>query len=371
MTRMRRTRGTGSLSLRGHIWWIFYSHRGQPYPESSHSGDISEAKKLLAKRLGEIASGRFAGPRPEKGTIADLADLVIEDYKHAQKRSLDDVEYRTKLHIRPLLGSVKAARFGETQLKKYVAVRRQQGAENSTINRDLSIIRRGFTLALQSDPPLVSRIPYIKKLSEDNTRAGFVEHEQYRALLDKLPSHLKCLLVVGFHVGCRIGELRQVRWPQVDLGAKEIRLTKSQTKGKKDRTLPIYCDMVEWLKFQKAAHDQDYADCPLVFHYLGRPLGSHLKGWARACKDAGLEGLHFHDLRRSAIRNMERAGIPRNVAMGISGHTTEAVYRRYDIVSPRDLQLAAVRMETYLDGLKKTTKEEGPETAEKPSGRPN
>ena len=72
---------------------------------------------------------------------------------------------------------------------------------------------------------------------------------------------------------------------------------------------------------------------------MGRQIGSHLKGWSRACKVAGLEGLQFHDLRRSAIRQMERDHIPRHVGMGFSGHRTESVYRRYDIVveaeSPR------------------------------------
>ena len=353
---MRRTRGTGSLSLRGKIWWIFYSHHGKPYAESSKSENVNEAKKLLAKRLGDIASGQFAGLAPEKVTIADLANLVIEDYKHYEKRSLINVESHTKLHIRPLLGNVKAARFSPAHSNKYVATRRLAGAENATINRELAIIRRGFTLALQADPPLVSRIPYIKKLDEDNTRQGFVEHEQYRALLDKLPDRLKCLLVVGYHVGCRVGELRQVCWSQVDLTAKEIRLTKSQTKGKKDRTLPVYGDMLERLTIQKENRDQDYPDCPYVFHYMGRRIGNHLKGWSRSCKDAGLEGLHFHDLRRSAIRNMERAGIPRNIAMGISGHTTESVYLRYDIVSARDMKLAAGRMETYLSDLTEAAK---------------
>lgn len=106
--------------------------------------------------------------------------------------------------------------------------------------------------------------------------------------------------------------------------------------------------MKEFLLWQKTERDQLFPDCPWVFRYTDRQIGSHIKGWAKGCNNAGLAGLHFHDLRRSAVRNMERAGIPRNVAMAVSGHRTEAVYRRYDIVNSQDLRNAAAKMETYL-----------------------
>jgi integrase len=335
--------------------------------ESSHSESEAAAKRLLAQRLGQIAAGQFAGVAPEKVRISDLAELVIRDYECAKKRSISDVRERTKLHIDPLLGNIRASQFSQAHVRKYVSKRRQEGAADASINRELAVIRRGFTLAMQNEPPLVLRIPHIARLEEDNARAGFVEHSQYVALREKLPAHLKCLLVVGYHVGCRIGELRKVRWDQVDLSAKEIRLSKAQTKGKKPRTLPIYGDMREWMQFQKEDRDLNWPGCPLVFHYHGRPIGSHIKGWTKACKDAGLAGLLFHDLRRSAVRNMERAGIPRKIAMEISGHRTEAVYRRYDIVSPQDLRMAAAKMDAYLSRFQA----EQPAVTEKNQGKVN
>jgi integrase len=130
----------------------------------------------------------------------------------------------------------------------------------------------------------------------------------------------------------------------VDLAAGEIRIEHRQAKGKKPRTIPIYGDMAEWLALQ---WERRVPGCDLVFHWKGKPIGSHVKGWRRAGAAAGLEWLRPHDLRRSAIRNIERAGIPRHVAMGFSGHKTESVYQRYDIVVDQDLKVTTEKLEQY------------------------
>ena len=68
---------------------------------------------------------------------------------------------------------------------------------------------------------------------------------------------------------------------------------------------------------------------PFVFHRNGREVRTIARVWEKACKAAGCPGRLFHDLRRTAVRNLERAGVPRSIAMKITGHKTEAVYRRY------------------------------------------
>lgn len=97
-------------------------------------------------------------------------------------------------------------------------------------------------------------------------------------------------------------------------------------------------------------------DCSLIFHRGGSAVAEFRKAWATACKKVGLPGVRFHDLRRSAIRNLIRAGVDPAVAMKISGHRTRAVFDRYNIVSEDDLRDAMTKAETYVLTLPKERK---------------
>jgi hypothetical protein len=138
---------------------------------------------------------------------------------------------------------------------------------------------------------------------------------------------------------------------QVDLKAKRIRLEPGTTKNKEGRSLPVYGEMLKSLQSEKEIRDAEYPECQAVFQRHGKQVKNFRKAWASACECADLAGLLFHDLRRTAVRNMVRAGIPEKIAMQISGHKTRSVFDRYNIVSDRDLDLAAQRMEQHLQSL--------------------
>jgi integrase len=164
-------------------------------------------------------------------------------------------------------------------------------------------------------------------------------------VLEELPARLKALFVCGYHTGARKNELRRIEWSQVDLNAGLIRLPASQTKNKRPRTLPIYGDMRRWLERQRETCPEN---CTWVFHGAhSHPVDSHLNGWPEACERAGMPGLLFHDLRRSAVRNMKKAGLQDLEAMRISGHLTRNVFDRYNIIDEDDLAAAGKRLEDY------------------------
>jgi integrase len=347
----RKQKKNGSVYQRGKLWWIKYYSKGKPVYESSHSVRPDDADRLLKKRLGEIATGSFRGIAPERTTLDELFDLVVADYRENGKRSLDDVQSRLKLHLRPKLGALRAADFGSAEVRRYKATRSRQNAKPATVNRELSILKRAFSLGSAHEPQLVKHNPRIEKLTETNTRTSFLEQADYERLLAELPDYLKLSLVIGYHTGCRLGELMSLRWADVNLdgGEPSFTILAEVAKNKHHRTIPIYGDMLPALHRQRAERDEKYPALDWVFHDgTGQRLKTFYKAWASACERAKMDGQLFHDLRRSAVRNMVRAGIPEKLAMAISGHKTRHVFDRYNIVVEKDLANAGAMLTQYL-----------------------
>lgn len=267
------------------------------------------------------------------------------DFHH---RLLGQLQSRLKKHLRPAFDGIRVADFSTSYVKGYIAKRRSQGASNATVNRELEILERALRLGSQCDPPKVSRVVHVPMLVENNVRTGFLDDEGYLRLKQALPEHLRPIFIVAYHVGNRLGELRSLRWDQVDFRNAQIVLNPGTTKNKKGRTLPIYGEMGEILKMEREVRDAKYPNCHFVFHREGELIGDFRKAWATACKLARVPGLLFHDLRRSAIRNMRLAGVAENVAMTISGHRTRAVFDRYSIVGARDIQQAAEKLDERM-----------------------
>jgi integrase len=138
-----------------------------------------------------------------------------------------------------------------------------------------------------------------------------------------------------------------MKWSQIDRAAGEVRLW--DTKNGEPRVLPLEGELAEIFERRWKAREWKDADnmtriSPLVFHFEGREVGDFRKAWRAACLRAGVVGKKpFHDFRRSAARNMIRAGTPQRVVQQITAHKTAAMFDRYNIVSTDDMRRAGSR----------------------------
>jgi integrase len=187
-------------------------------------------------------------------------------------------------------------------------------------------------------------------LKERNTRKGFIEHATYLDLLKALPGYLRPFVAFAYLTGWRRSEISSLTWAQVDRVQGVVRLEPGTTKNDEARTLYLDEELQALFSdlWKARKHKQNVLPWVFVNESGDGQVGDFRFSWSKACNEIGMSNLLFHDLRRSAIRNMVRAGIPERVAMMISGHKTRSVFDRYNIVSDADLKLAAERQQTYL-----------------------
>jgi integrase len=190
-------------------------------------------------------------------------------------------------------------------------------------------------------------------LKERNVRTGFFEREQIDRILTHLPPAIRPAVQFGYITGWRIpSEVLRLQWRHVDFEARVVRLDPHTTKNDEGRTFPFTDALQRLLETQKAEHERLKAEgiiCPWVFNrsnqkVKGKRITTFIKAFRAACTKAGCPGRIPHDLRRTAVRNLVRAGVPERVAMQMTGHKTRSVFERYNIVSECDLVEAAKKL---------------------------
>jgi integrase len=288
-----------------------------------------------------------------------MANDLLTDYRVNGKRSVESAELSVK-HLRRFLALDRALDITTDRVRAYVSTRQEEGASNGSINRELAALKRMFSLMVQAGK--LSSKPYIPLLEENNARQGFLDHGSFLALQAVIPEHLRDPITFLYLSGWRVSEMRQLEWRDVDLRGKVLRLRPEISKNKDGRILPLRGELLDVLE---RAAERRRLDCTFVFHVDGQPIGQFRKSWKTACKSVGLSGLIPHDLRRTAVRNMVRAGIPERVAMSLSGHKTRAIFDRYNIVSESDLAEAAERLHVHLRGQARHRKVAGTKSTPK------
>lgn len=360
---MRRVKGEGSLlKIKGcRFWYAQYVHNGRQVRVSTRTEMKQKALGVLRRLMGDRDRGLASLPEAQKLRYADLRRGLLANYEEKGNRSLT-----TTADGEEMIGGLKQLddffRFGldnpgppvstiTTDTSREFAKKRQtEGVGTAWINRSLACLRRMLKIAHEDGK--IQVVPKIRMLKEPPPRRGFLELEKFEELVGLLPTHLRPLITFLYYCGVRLGEALQIEWSQVDLDTRLVQLEEEQTKTEEPRIVPLHSVLVMMLRAIEPKTGKVFSDVNLRME------------WQKACAACGLgtrtlvqaengdgypwyryRGLLIHDLRRSAVRNLRKAGVNESVIMKISGHRTAEVFRRYNIVSTDDVSTAMRALE--------------------------
>lgn len=379
-------RGMGQLYRReeGGNWYVSFSVNGKQFRETTHTAKYNDAVAHLKRRIAEIQSGQFTSVKTDKTTVGQILAEVIADYTVKKRDLTTFVLPLVNRHLLPYFEHMRASKVTVSHLRDYISKKQSESLSNATINRSLSLLRRAYTLGVAARMVNANSIPSFKevRLAELNARQGFWSHEEYVKFRDALPGYARAPFIKAFWTGMRFGEIMSLEWQQVDFRGRAVRLADDQTKTSEPRIIPLgksgLGDLYDMLVAQKELRDQLCPESKWVFFhtmpkFLGQNIGSLKAIWLKTAIELGMtkqavdrktkelkfhpDGTPvlkasklFHDLRRTGVRNLVRAGVPEKVAMRISGHKTRSVFERYNIVDETDLHDAMDKLGRYVAG---------------------
>jgi integrase len=342
------------------VYWTKFRRDGQLIRQNTGTDNRQKAEKFLRNQLNAVDEGVAPDVDVRRVTYVQIREELVRHYQTTQCR--EEGEYSKRLaHLDEFFSHHRAAAIAGAEITKYVEFRQGQLVHrsngpatppaNATINRELLVLSKMLNLAHENRR--LVHVPKITTLKEAKPREGFVNDTQFERIRKNLDADLQVVAVLGYTYGMRISEVLGLDWTHVDFAAREIRLV--DTKNEDPRVLTFDAgDEVEVLLHEQrarvAANVEAFPDHKIpacVFPMLpgiagvpqslvGRRRGGIERPWASATKAAGLAGILFHDLRRSAVRNLINSGVSQQVAQKISGHRSADVFSRYNIVAADD-----------------------------------
>ena len=334
-----RAQRTGSLYLRGGVWHCQIRRNGvRVVRESTGETNKRLAQNYLNQKLAEVNEGTYRKRSQEKLVSEIVKDKLAHD-RITGRKDVKSQEGRWKNRLEPFFKGYKACEIETPLIVRYIGQRqaeerRGQPTPPATINRELALLRASLHYGRKCG--FLDTVPYFPMLDESqNVRTGFLQPGEYARLADATAKQglwLRTMFEIGYAFGWRRAEMLERKVKDVDFlggprGQGTISLPDSKSGDPRIVTLPKRLRelLVECCKGKRP---EDF-----LITRNGKPVVEYRDAWAEALKKAKIERhLLLHDMRRTAVRRMDDAHVSRKVAMAITGHKTESMYARYNIV---------------------------------------
>ncbi|MCK9462366.1 MAG: site-specific integrase [Proteobacteria bacterium] len=353
-TQPKKEKSISSYCKKGRMYWRVNVRL--PMPDGTHKpkqvSDIPSldlAKKVRDKLMADAFEGRFFDrPKVRSLTVAG-AWKTYAPVSELEKESWQTDEGRAK-HLVRHLGDKRCETLTQRDVDQYRTSRLEEKTVRGgppavgTLNREVALLKRLMTYAIKCGDLDRNPLQGVGLLRENNTRDVVASEQQFAALVAAADAVFKPILLVAYDTGMRLDEVLGLEWRQVDLKEGVIRLQAEDTKTAMPRDILLTARA----KAEVEALPRSLSGFVFVNPKTGDRWVDVRKQFRKACKDAGISGLWFHDLRRSFITNTRRRGGAESVVMKMSGHRTREVFTRYNIIDNTDLRAALALIEAGI-----------------------
>ena len=339
-----------TLYQRGKVWWYEFEFRGQRIRESSHSRTKSIAERIERERRRQLELG-VAGleevKRPSLFSVAMKAYLAERKPHWAEKTNeLQEISYR---HLEPHFSRLLITDIKGEHISRYQQAKLKEGASPRSINIDIALIRQ----LLKKHRRWANIQPDVKMLRErSDIGRALTADEQHRLLTACKKSHSRSLypaVLLSLHTGLRNGELRLLRWRQIDFIEKQITVGKSKTAGGEGRVVPLsgtaFSVLQDWRRqFPDAAPahyvfpteryglagEDGYLEGKMKAYNTDptKPIGSWKIAWTASRTTAKVD-CRWHDMRHTFVSRMAESHASDATIMALAGHLSRKMMERY------------------------------------------
>jgi integrase len=325
-------------------WIVEFRLRGhyvkQAIPEARTRAEAEQAQTKIKRDIFDDKYNRAAGNKD----FTEFVDEVFVPWAKASKRSWQGDEERA----RPLKEFFAGKRLREItpmlieQLKQQrlkTKTLHKRDRSPATVNRELQVLSKVFAMAYDNGLVETNPMRRVHKFREGPARERYLTDEEERRLLEVLVgrrAHIRSIVVVALQTGMRQGEILGLKWGHVDFDQETIYV--AHTKTGRPRRIPM-SKLVE-VELRSLKQDATRDEHVFSYHRTGLKLTTFRHTWERACKQARISGLRFHDLRHTFATRLRAKGVHEMDIMSLLGHTTLQMTSRYTHAMPQNLRNA-------------------------------
>jgi integrase len=308
-------------------WYIYYRVDGIRIRKAvKNAQSRADALKVLQLEVADAFRGQHGLKKPEKAkTFREFADQYYESYAKINKKSFISDWYMLN-QLKKQWGAYDIRQINPLLIEEFRKDLLERKRTRSTTNRYLALLGKMMNLAIDWGLLTQNPVSRVKFFSEKaNFRETILSLEEEDVLLKKCPKRLLPIVQVALNTGMRRGEILGLRWSQVDLVARTIKLSK--TKSGKPRIIPINAFLLDILTGQQ--RKTGYSEFVFLNRATRKPFKDVKRAFNTAATNAGIEGLRFHDLRHTFASRLVAAGVDLITVKDLLGHHSVKVTERY------------------------------------------